>query len=158
MMGQKEAEQFFKAHLKSSAPELYPVWFQQYGKWMIVKDAPHSMAGFTDRHPVTGKPVIVELILQDADHNMMPLDMRTITLIRELLWEKAHAANIRQLLDRKDMRERDKVKAAQKLRMAMQWDFLKKANRFLKKETFVMPGKELPGKNGNRSPMIPAQA
>ncbi len=139
-----EAERWIEREIELIAPGLYPVWFPIYGKWMIVKDAPSRMGGFTDRHPITGKPVIVELILQDASKGYMPLDRRAITIIRELLWEKAHAANIRQLLNRKDMRERDRANAAQKLRMEMQWDFLKKANRFMNKETFVMPGKELP--------------
>lgn len=142
-----EAERWFMRELQEIAPELYPLWFPQYGKWMIVKDFDRMIGGITDRHPVTGSPVIVELVLEDPQHRPLALARPVLEMIRQLLWEKNHHDKIGHVLRRGHEREERRAGQAHKERLLMQRDFLKKAYYFIHSETFVMPSKEIPGKS-----------
>lgn len=142
-----EVERWFARELKEIAPELYPLWFPRYGKWMIVKDFDRMIAGITDRHPVNGSPVIVELVLEDPQHRPLALARPVLEMIRQLLWEKNHHDKIGHVLRRGHEREERRAGQAHKERLLMQRDFLKKAYNFIHSETFVMPSKGMPGKS-----------
>ncbi len=141
-----EPERWFARELRVIAPGLYPLWFPRYGKWMIVKDFDRMIGGITDRHPITGSPVIVELVLEDERHRPLALSRAVLEMIRQLLWEKNHHDKIGHVLRRGYEREEKRALQAHKERLLQQRDFLKKAYYFIHSETFVMPSKEIPGK------------
>jgi len=140
-----KAERWFVRELKQIAPELYPLWFPQYGKWMIVKDFDRMIGGLTDRHPVTGSPVIVELVLEDPQHRPLELSRPVLEMIRQLLWEKNHHDKIGHVLRRGHEREEKRAAIAHKTRLLQQRDFLKKAWYFIHSETFTMPSRRFAG-------------
>lgn len=150
-----KAERWFTRELKSIAPELYPLWFPQYGKWMIVKDVDRQLGGLTDRHPINGSPVIVELVLEDEKHRPLALSRPVLEMIRQLLWEKNHHDKIGHAIRRGHEREDRRANQAHKERLLLQRDFLKKAWHFIHSETIHLPGKELPGKTQSAAPSAP---
>jgi len=141
-----EAERWFKEELKDIAPELYPLWFPRYGKWMIVKDFDRMIGGLTNRHPVTNRPVIVELVLEDEQHRPLAPNRSVLEMVRQLLWEKNHHDKIGHVLRRGHEREERRAALAHRMRLLQQRDFLKKVYYFIHSTTFVMPSKEIPGK------------
>lgn len=153
-----EAERWFVRELKTIAPELYPLWFPQYGKWMIVKDCDKVIGGITDIHPITGRPVVVELVLEDPYHRPLALTKPIIEMIRQLLWEKNHHDKIGHVLRRGHEREGQRASEAHKTRLLLQRDFLKKAWYFIHSETFVMPSKEIPGPSKDASMALAGEA
>lgn len=133
------APDFFVKELKKIAPELYPLYFPKYQKWMIVKDSKRPIPGLTDTHPVNGNPVIIELIVEDPQGKPLSLEPFVLDLIKKIFWETRNMPKIDWLMDQ-PVEEQKRIQAAQKLRLAMMRDFKGKVRKFLQTETFVMPG------------------
>lgn len=74
--------------IRNIAPGLYPRWFPDWERWLIVKDWPHQVPGITDYDPVAGKHYVIELVLEDENGNGLELDARVVETIGLLVREK----------------------------------------------------------------------
>lgn len=131
--------------IRLSDPELYPKWFPNYGKWMIVKDFSRRVPGITEYDPTTGKHYIVEIILEDERGRALELDPRIVPVIRRTLYEKnklygPHGFSVEKMCDAMDEEEFLKAAAGVRRRHFAVCEFFKKLWKFKTQKTFVYGG------------------
>ena len=119
---------WFVRELKAIDSRLNAIWSQQFCKWIIVSPAPINV--FRDGY-------VIEMVVEDENHQFMPLDRRVLHALRAAKYELENGWVIPNYLEMMDIREREKGDRAAKLRREMQTDFLKKCYHFMTKKVFV---------------------
>lgn len=104
------APRWFIRELKLMKPDLRPFFFERYRKWMIVRDFPRRVGGVTDYDPISGRNFVVEMVIEDENHQPLPLDRTTLEAIRECLYDRhsrPYSFYYRRLRKRQEKREEE---------------------------------------------------
>jgi len=132
-------ERCFVKELQLIAPGVYPLWFEDYKKWFLVRDYHRRVPGITEYNPTTGKHYIVELVLEDEQGNPIPLDGRLLHALRLLRYEK-YTYKLKELIDRrKAPKEKERKRAKEQLNERAN-ELLKMVYRLMHTKTFDLGG------------------
>jgi len=132
-----KAESWFEKELKAIHPDLYPLWMNKYGKWFIVHDTDMKVAGITEYDPVSGKNVVVDIIVEDENHNPLPLDRAVLNSLRAMKYYQNKEVDVDK---EEDEREKQLMMEARRHKRDGQRYFLKWHKRFTQTKTFVFGG------------------
>jgi len=111
-------------------------YFERYRKWMIVRDYPRQIVGCTDYDPISGKTFVVEMVLEDGNHNPLPLTSQALEVARECYYDH-HSRPYSYYWHRLKKRQRAKEEAARKERELRFKDAGREIHKFMTTETFI---------------------
>jgi hypothetical protein len=131
--------------IRACQSDLYPRWFPELRKWIIVKDYHRRIPGVTYYDPATGKHYIVEIILEDEQGRGLELDPRIVPFIRQTLYEKNNlwgsgGFDVDKMCSAIDDEEFRRRQAGVRFRHNAVCELFKKLWKFKTKQTFVYGG------------------
>ena len=122
--------------LKLINPRLRFFYFERYRKWMIVRDYPKRIVGVTDYDPISGRNFVVEMVLEDENHNPLPLTGQSLETARECYYDH-HSRPYSYYWHRLKKRQRAKEEAARKERELRFKDAGREIHKSMTTETFI---------------------
>jgi hypothetical protein len=117
-------------------PKLYPFFMDKYGKWFIVKDFPKHIPGITEYDPISGKNFVVEMVLEDKNHNPLPFDEDVIRFFRYMKHQKHIEDSADKEIKSVDAEEAARIQKAKLTAADMQIEFWKWGRRLKFARTF----------------------
>ena len=122
---------WFEEELRMISPNLKLMWMPQIQKFAVVTPVPHT---------ISKKMYHVEAIIH-RDNNYKEPDMAVINELKRRMQEKNRLRNLDEIPKKMEREERERIEKAEKRRIEMQHDFMRKAYHFMKdRKTFVLSG------------------
>ena len=126
---------FFIRELKAIDSDLSPFWDAKSQRLLIVKPAPAEVLRKRSAH-IYGGRYIAELTVS-KDNQFRPLDRRTLSEIKELLYDKNKLRGMGQHLDEMEEDDESLSVDAEKAWQIAKREFMKKLYRFQHTTTFT---------------------
>jgi len=123
---------WFEKELRMISPNLRLMWMPEAERFAVVTPVPHT---------VSKKMYHVEAVIH-RDNNYKEPDMAVINELKRRMMEKNRLRHLDEIPQQIKSEEAKKIEKAEQERQARFNDFMKKAYHFMKRETFILPGKD----------------